>query len=256
VGGKTEMKLKMLAALFLAAVATLAWAASAGAVDGTIEINQAKVMAAGGFPYVINSTNTSYRLTGSLTVSSTTADAIDVNVNHVTIDLNGFSINGPGGSISGDGINGSSAGALTVEDGSITGFVGPPSSGLVTGNNGIVRNVQSNANGTGITTGSGSVISGNTANNNFASGIICSGSGCVISGNTANGNSAFGIRCTGSGSLISNNTIDNNSGHGIFVADGTTGFGGNVMNGNVGGAFSGGTSLGAQNTNLCNGSAC
>src|SRR5208337_5660071 len=91
-----EMKREKLAAVFFAAVIVLGLAASAGAVDGTIDINQAKVLAAGGFPYVIGTANTSYRLTGSLTVSSTFGIGIYVTANHVTIDLNGFSIVGPG----------------------------------------------------------------------------------------------------------------------------------------------------------------
>ena len=41
--------MKLSATLFLAAVTKLAFATSAGAVDGTIEINQAKVLAAGAF---------------------------------------------------------------------------------------------------------------------------------------------------------------------------------------------------------------
>ena len=43
------MKRKLSATLFFAAVTMLGFAASAGAVDGTIEINQAKVLAAGAF---------------------------------------------------------------------------------------------------------------------------------------------------------------------------------------------------------------
>ncbi len=41
------MKQKLSAAVFFAAVTVLAFAASAGAVDGTIEINQAVVMQGG-----------------------------------------------------------------------------------------------------------------------------------------------------------------------------------------------------------------
>ncbi|MGA6970000.1 MAG: right-handed parallel beta-helix repeat-containing protein [Candidatus Binatus sp.] len=181
----------------------------------------------------MSTTNTSYRLTGSLTVSSTTADAIDVNVNHVTIDLNGFAISGPGGSPTGTGINGQTAGALTVENGSITGFGAAGGSGVYTGNNGIVRNVQANANGIGIEAGTESAISGNTVNSNSADGIYCPGSG--------------------SGCLISGNTIDNNHGYGIGASDGTTGFGGNVLNGNGDGLTLGGTSMG---NNICNGKLC
>jgi hypothetical protein len=48
------VKREKVAAVFFSAAIALAFAASAGAVDGTIEINQATVMAAGGFPYVVS----------------------------------------------------------------------------------------------------------------------------------------------------------------------------------------------------------
>ena len=66
------MKRKLSTAMFFGAVTMLGFAASAGAVDGTIEINQAKVMAAGGFPYLISNPG-SYRLTGNLAITSTGA---------------------------------------------------------------------------------------------------------------------------------------------------------------------------------------
>lgn len=221
------MKRQKLASMVFAA-AMLAWAASAGAVDGTIEINQAKVLAAGGFPYTIcgspppacdsdGAITGSYRLTSNLTVSSTSADAIDVTASHVTIDLNGFSIAGPGVSSTGDGINGSTAGALTVENGTVTGFM----IDVYTGNYGIVRNVHATASHTGIKAGTGNVISGNTADGNGTAGIYCVGSGCAIYGNT----------------------VENNTSSGIFAADNTTGYGANVVYNN-GTDVSGPTSMG------------
>ena len=75
----------------LAAV-TLAVPGTAPATDGRREINQAVVVAAGGFPYVI-STRGSYVLTGDLTPP---ADVIGIRVDadDVAIDLNGFAIRG------------------------------------------------------------------------------------------------------------------------------------------------------------------
>jgi len=174
-----------LAAAFFAGVAMLGFAASAGAVDGTIEINQAKVMAHGGFPYVISTANTSYRLTGSLTVSSTTADAIDVSANNVTIDLNGFSITGPG-TPSGSGIAGLDAN-LTVENGTVIAF--GSGTGVATGFNGIVRNMRAISNGVGIQAASGSLISGSTINSNSI-GIYCT-SQCGFLGNSLVGDTTY-----------------------------------------------------------------
>lgn len=74
------------------------------AVDGVVLINQATVMAAGGFPYKITQPG-SYRLSGNLTINTTpngnfvteTALSEDVAVlvasSNVTLDLNGFNIN-------------------------------------------------------------------------------------------------------------------------------------------------------------------
>jgi hypothetical protein len=260
------MKRRKLASMVFAA-AMLAFAASAGAADGTIEINQAKVLAASGFPYAISASG-SYRLTGNLTVSSNT-DAIDVTVNHVTIDLNGFTITGPGVSSSGDGINGTNAGTFTVENGTVTGF----SLGVQTGINSIVRNVHADVNGNGIngsdntvvegctannstgtdgiTCKSGCTIYGNAANGNGNDGIFCTGNGCVISGNTTNANLNYGIACGGRGCLISSNSIYNNAG-GIFAKDSSTGYGLNVL-ANDTTTVTSGTSI---KNNVCSGVVC
>src|SRR5271154_1653611 len=139
--GKTAMKQKPWILAPIAAMAMLAFAAPAGAVDGTIEINQAKVMASGGFPYVISAANTSYRLTGSLSVPAG-IDGIDVTASNVTIDLNGFSIKAPGDSgITVTGINASAQSDVTVENGTATGFA----VGIQVGSASIVRNMHADA---------------------------------------------------------------------------------------------------------------
>ncbi len=176
------MKREKLAAVFLAAAAVLAFAVSAGAVDGTIEINQAKVLAGSGFPYVISNPG-SYRLTGNLTVSGT-ADAIDLFATNVTIDLNGFSITGAGGVSGGAGVNSFTNGSVTVENGTITGFTGQAA--IEMGINGIVKNVRATGNNFGITGGAGSLISGNTINGNSI-GLNCP-STCGWGGNVLTGN--------------------------------------------------------------------
>jgi parallel beta-helix repeat protein len=266
------MKREKLATVFFAAVMALGMAGSAGAVDGVIEINQAKVLAAGGVPYTVGIG--SYRLTGNLIppANTTAIKAPFENAVNVTIDLNGFSIFGSGTGNTGVGINLFSNSGVTVENGSVSGF----GSGVEVGNFGIVKNVHADLNGIGIEGGfyaviegstannstgggigcvssDGCVISGNTANGNAGNGIFCGGNGCLVSGNVVNGNNV-GIDCVGSGCLITGNTIDNNSGDAIFASDGTTAYGGNVMNGDAG--IKGGTSMAAKNTNSCGGSAC
>jgi len=244
-GGNQKMRRKRSAAVFFVAVAMLGFGASAGAVDGTIEINQAKVLAAGGFPYVVSNPG-SYRLTGNLTVPAS-AFGIKVNAPSVTVDLNGFSMTGSD-KFSGVGVNAFGIADVTVENGTVTGF----GSGVITGKNGTVKSVRADANSNGITTDINSVVQGCTANGNSAG--IDGGSGTVISGSTANSNFQ-GILC-GSGCLVTGNTIDNNSSTPLQFTDTTSGYGGNVMNGNGGLNIGFGTSLGAKNTNLCNGTAC
>ena len=77
-----------------ATAALLAIATPVVAADGVIELNQAKIVAAGGYPYTIGSSG-SYMLTGNLTIASD-VDGIRIGANGVTIDLNGFSILGSG----------------------------------------------------------------------------------------------------------------------------------------------------------------
>ena len=86
--------------LALLTLLALAAAREVRAVDGVIEINQAKALAGGvtpldtpGWPVTL-SLEGSYRLTGNLTVPANTT-AISIINTHVTLDLNGFEIRGP-----------------------------------------------------------------------------------------------------------------------------------------------------------------
>ena len=63
------------------------------AVDGVLEINQAVVDAASGFPFTISAPG-NYVLTSDLMVPVNT-DALVLDTSQVVIDLNGFSIVGP-----------------------------------------------------------------------------------------------------------------------------------------------------------------
>ncbi|HMK85589.1 MAG TPA: hypothetical protein VK437_06495 [Steroidobacteraceae bacterium] len=83
---------KLLAALLPLALLSLA-SVAAQAADGVVLIDQATVLASGGFPYVINTAG-SYRLESNLT--ATASDAIHIVTGDVTLDLNGFTITGPG----------------------------------------------------------------------------------------------------------------------------------------------------------------
>ena len=260
-------------AVVLLAAALTGYCTAAMAVDGVIEINQAKVMANGGFPFAINLSG-SYRLTSSL--FGMPADAIDIKVCCVTLDLNGFTIS-PGGANSGTGINSTGSFAVTIRNGSVLFFkIGVQSMdgsvvermhverngiGIISGSDSIIRDNTANFNtgGPGIDCQANCVISGNTANHNGFDGIETHTGNCQVSGNTANSNRNNGIELSSSGNLAQGNTLASNNAFGLTFVDFTSGYANNVMFGNQGttsgtsGQVSGGKQIGQ---NLCNGQLC
>jgi hypothetical protein len=106
-----------------AAAALLGIAAVAAANDGVVELNQAKIEAAGGFPYTIGHPG-SYVLTSNLTVVEKVT-ALTIAASGVSLDLNGFSIVGSGigcpGSESAIGVSGT-LNQIVIENGIVEGF--------------------------------------------------------------------------------------------------------------------------------------
>lgn len=231
----------------------------AQAVDGVIEINQAKVKVGGVtpgdaplFPAIISQPG-SYRLTGNLDVTDASArpagtaaentTAILVTADYVTIDLNGFMIKGPtvclgsGSSLtcsptgSGNGINATVAG-VAVMNGTVQGM----------GNVGVylfdfnkpsqVEKVRALNNGShGI---QANTVANCTANRNGAWGIYTAEG---VTGCTADSNRNSGIfatstvaNCTASGNgnyginatMVTNCTANFNTGIGIYAASTAT----------------------------------
>jgi len=87
------MRTRVLVVLAMALLSACAFA-----VDGVILINQATVIAAGGFPYKITQPG-SYKLSGNLTMNTTAQGnlngidvAIAISSSNVSLDLNGFTI--------------------------------------------------------------------------------------------------------------------------------------------------------------------
>ncbi len=206
--------------------------APALAVDGQVAITQAKAMAGGvtpgdapGFPVSINLPG-SYVLSSGLTVPDANTTAIEINADHVTIDLNGFAILGPtdcsgkplecantgnGSGIITPGIHFN----ITIRNGTIEGM----------GHRGVYLqggahlveylHVRSNGNnGLGVDPSEGQ-------------------SGSVIQHNTVQRNGGFGI--TVYSGIVADNTINLNRGFGIYLAEGTVLH--NVVAGNDQGAL-------------------
>lgn len=139
--------------------------------DGRIEINQAVVNAAGGFPYVI-STPGSYVLTSNLVVTTDVSaiqlEGVQLSGREVSLDLNGFAIEGAfsckgGGCSSGsaNGIGGTfgEPSTATVRNGAIRGFSG--SCVFLSGDSRVEGLFVSSCGGDGILVDSRSVVLGN-----------------------------------------------------------------------------------------------
>lgn len=241
-----------LAALTLA----FAWT-PARAVDGVIEVNQARAIAGGvtpadtpGFPVTIDVSG-SYRLTSNLDVDeSTNAIEVTANARDVSIDLNGFAIQGPvqcsfppaslcspagtGYGISGQGDK------LHVANGAIRGM---GSRGISTGFNVYLwaHAITVSQNGLlGILAGGAAVITDSIADRNGNDGIAVY-SGSVVRGCTSSYNGEYGINApystvvnnsavgnknngiaAGGGSTVMGNTTSSNGGNGIQAAAGST----------------------------------
>jgi hypothetical protein len=97
--------------------------------DGVTLIDQATVVAAGGFRYHIDKSG-SYRLSSDLVVSGTNTNGIDIYTSGVSLDLNGFPIIGPGPQSNGTGASIYALGAapmytftgVSVRNGSLQGW--------------------------------------------------------------------------------------------------------------------------------------
>jgi hypothetical protein len=189
------------------------------AVDGVIEINQARALAGGvtpgdtaGFPVTISQPG-SYRLTGNLDVRPPAnpgeahpenVTAILITSSNVTIDLNGFSILGPTscsgnpltcsptGTGEGVGISDSSVRQIAVVNGVVSGM-GLNGIDLNSEGGNKVEAVRAVSNsGDGILLGPGAVVTGNVVISNRLYGISAS-NGCAILGNSVIGNGHAGI---------------------------------------------------------------
>jgi hypothetical protein len=199
-----------------AALLALLLATPALAVDGVIEINQAKALAGGlsandfpGFPVTIEQAG-SYRLTGDLSVPGG-LEGLQILTDHVTVDLNGFSVVGGGGPIA-DGIALYGHSDIEIRNGTVRGF----------SRAGIFGNVFT----------SYARVIGVRALSNFQ-GMELQGPGHLVEGCTAAGNSSTGIRVM-DGGVITRSVARGNGSFGLLLSP-NAGYGGNVLTGNNGG---------------------
>lgn len=213
--------------LHLAALGSLLLSSPATAVDGVIEINQARAEAGGvtasdtpGFPVTLDAAG-SYRLTGNLTNPSQTVNTIEMRASLISLDLNGFTIGGPavcafgalgttcnsfGTAVLIEGTNGCPFGD-EVRNGTL---YGSPNDGLRLCASARVDNVQVlGAFGTGIKVSEGSRVSNSVVA--VAGEGIQAPSGLVFdsvirdAGNDANAGFNFGVDGTSSSLVVVRN---------------------------------------------------
>lgn len=231
------------------------------ATDGVIEINHAKIMAHGGYPYVITQPG-SYRLTSNLTVPNENTSGIKVNVSHVTIDLGGFAIQGPvvctgqadtlacapiGG---GEGIVGAiGTRDVSVFKGSVTGM---GNSGIDLNDDSRIEDVTATGNGdTGIYAHTG-IVRNDVATYNYADGVMMSEG--IIDHVTSQYNYIDGLYAN-SGTVMDSFSGEN-GGHGLHIGDRVV-FRGSAFIDNGGGTLlNNGTTLLNGGGNLCGAVAC
>jgi len=234
------------------AFSLLCMATRVGAVDGVILINQATVLASGGFPYTITQPG-SYRLSGNLVVTAASTSAIDITASNVTLDLNGFAILGPNAlppcttGCAGISDNGSAPTAVTVRNGSLSGWTNGVDLSSCTACS-VQQTILYNLCFSGITVANDAVVSGNVLSGYVSSSPcgpqhgagITTGNNALIFGNnvqrfgpgghTEDGGSAAGIQA-GTNSTVSGNTSSGNVGNGINVGVNSTVVG-NTASGN------------------------
>jgi len=188
----------------------------AWAVDGVIEINQARVAAGGissgdfgGFPATLSDRG-SYRLTSDLNVPSG-SEGISITSDDVTLDLNGFNVIGGGGSFA-DGIGIGGMKNVEVRNGTIRGF---SRDGIFTNINTLyirvlnVRTIGNAVYGMDLE-GQANTVDGCTAlNNNIG---IRTFEGSLIVNSVARGNTSFGLIPVGNSGYRSNVLTSNNGG--------------------------------------------
>jgi hypothetical protein len=217
------------------------------AVDGVIEINQARAKAGGVtagdtplFPVTIDRAG-SYRLTGNLDLTDASArqpataakdvTAINVTAGNVTIDLNGFSIIGetscPGfppvcsGTGSGAGIDTSdSAIGVAITNGVVQGM-GQVGIRLRNGA-GRIERVRVSDNGVDGLSCLECVVHGNTSTNNGRRGIVASNA--TVRDNVSVNNAEDGFDCSGAvtGNFSRFNVTGFQLGNGTFIGNEST----------------------------------
>jgi hypothetical protein len=181
----------------LCAIILSCFTTAAFAVDGVVLIDQNRALAgnvtsgdAPGFPVTLGVAG-SYRLSGNLFVPAG-SDGIAITVDGVTLDLNGFQIAGGGTAIGVHARGGvDPLVRIVIRNGGVTNFSTGVSTASTVGAD--LRDLRVSDNAiSGILSGRGGLVVGNTASRNLL-GIIAT-EGSVVTGNTAIDNRQTGMQ--------------------------------------------------------------
>lgn len=208
---------------FFFVVALCSTASAVSASDGVIEINADCATVSGcvagdtsGYPVTISDPG-SYRLTGNLTTADLNQTLIDVNADHVTIDLNGFTLSGPvtcsgtlptcsDSAANGRGIDANFHDYIYVHNGSIKGMGGE---GIVAGASARLERMTVAENSRdGVFVGSGAVIHRVSVRANRFDGIEQNGTSYVMDSVILN-NGARGIAGGFCGNVAMSDNLNN-----------------------------------------------
>ena len=220
--------------------ASLALAPAASAVDGVVEINQARALAGlggldtPGFPVTLSAAG-SYRLTGNLKPTASATDLISVTASSVRIDLNGFALQGDTScvkagaptyvtcTISGASARGvavdSSLGDVHVMNGTIEGMTGNAID--AEGSKVVVTDVRMLSNGGSGLVAAQAEVTRATANLHMFAGLALTVGASRVRDTIANNNGDAGIRAFGVASL-ENVEASENGAIGLQVGAGST----------------------------------
>jgi hypothetical protein len=179
------MRAPRLTALVVALAPALALAG-----DGRIEINQAEILATGGFPYTISQPG-NYVLTSDLNVPAG-SDGLQFLGNDFALDLNGFRIDGNATCLPSNCVAGTARGVyhfpsvalgrrISVRNGTIQGFTG---NCLSLALDAFVKDLRvTQCGGRGIEVSSQSLVVGNRVSNTGGAGIAMLGAPSAFGGN-------------------------------------------------------------------------
>jgi hypothetical protein len=143
----------------------------------------------------------SYVLNKNITNTSKNGqDSVAVTASNVTIDLQGFVISATG-SNTGAGINATGQTNVTVRNGIISGFTGPA---MIMGDNSNISSVTATGNGSGITCGSGCLVSNSIIQGNIGLGLTFTDTTSGYVGDILQGNNSGGAQVLGGTSLKQN----------------------------------------------------